>query len=89
MKAGNGSAMRAAPATPRSLEEVLRIAKETAELTHNHPEGHRLWAVAGHSSPAKRLDGDEASCKREIKDLQKHYGYDMQRAVAKSVPPMP
>ncbi len=89
---GNGSAMRASPAAyaARSLEEVLRIAKETAELTHNHPEGViGAQAVAGATFIARKaaLDGDEASCKREIKDfLQKHYGYDMQRAVAEIRP---
>jgi ADP-ribosylglycohydrolase len=38
---GNGSAMRVSPVgfAFSSLEEVLRRAKETAEVTHNHPEG--------------------------------------------------
>jgi len=38
---GNGSAMRVSPVgfAFDSLEEVLRQAKTTAEITHNHPEG--------------------------------------------------
>ena len=38
---GNGSAMRVAPAgwVADSLEETERIARLTAEVTHNHPEG--------------------------------------------------
>lgn len=38
---GNGSAMRVSPAAWVSddLDEVLRLAKNTAEVTHNHPEG--------------------------------------------------
>lgn len=38
---GNGSAMRVAPAgwVSESLEETEHIAKLTAEVTHNHPEG--------------------------------------------------
>lgn len=38
---GNGSAMRVSPAAwyAESLEDALRIARLTAEVTHNHPEG--------------------------------------------------
>lgn len=38
---GNGSAMRASPCglIARSLEEALELAKISAEVTHNHPEG--------------------------------------------------
>lgn len=38
---GNGSAMRVSPAAWVSddLDEVLKLAKNTAEVTHNHPEG--------------------------------------------------
>lgn len=38
---GNGSAMRVSPVAwfANSLEEVKTLAKATAEITHNHPEG--------------------------------------------------
>lgn len=38
---GNGSAMRASPCglIARSLEEALELAKISAEVTHDHPEG--------------------------------------------------
>ncbi len=38
---GNGSAMRVSSAAwvMDDLDEVLRLAKNTAEVTHNHPEG--------------------------------------------------
>ncbi|MBO7253317.1 MAG: ADP-ribosylglycohydrolase family protein [Oscillospiraceae bacterium] len=38
---GNGSAMRATPCglIAASLEEALKLAKISAEVTHNHPEG--------------------------------------------------
>lgn len=38
---GNGSAMRVSPVAyvARSLEECERLAKLTAEITHNHPDG--------------------------------------------------
>lgn len=38
---GNGSAMRVSPVAcvAKSLEECLELAKKSAEVTHNHPEG--------------------------------------------------
>lgn len=38
---GNGSAMRVSPCAlvARSLDEALDLAKQSAEVTHNHPEG--------------------------------------------------
>ena len=38
---GNGSAMRASACgwVAQSLEEALELAKQSAEITHNHPEG--------------------------------------------------
>ena len=38
---GNGSAMRVSPCgiMAQSLEEALELAKQSAEVTHNHPEG--------------------------------------------------
>lgn len=38
---GNGSAMRVSPCAliAKSLEEALDLAKKSAEVTHNHPEG--------------------------------------------------
>lgn len=38
---GNGSAMRVSPCgwVARSLEEALELARQSADVTHNHPEG--------------------------------------------------
>lgn len=38
---GNGSAMRVSPVgfAYHSMEEVLKVAAQSAEVTHNHPEG--------------------------------------------------
>lgn len=47
---GNGSAMRVSPVAwvARSLEECEALAKATAEVTHNHPEGIKgAVAIAG------------------------------------------
>ena len=53
---GNGSAMRVSPVVwvARSLEECESLAKLTAEVTHNHPEGIKgAVAVAGAAFLAK------------------------------------
>ena len=47
---GNGSAMRVSPVSwyAKSLEEAETLAKATAEVTHNHPEGIKgAVSVAG------------------------------------------
>ncbi|MBE6746615.1 MAG: ADP-ribosylglycohydrolase [Ruminococcaceae bacterium] len=47
---GNGSAMRVSPVGwyAKSLEETERLAKATADITHNHPEGIKgAVSVAG------------------------------------------
>lgn len=47
---GNGSAMRVSPVSwyAKSLEETETLAKATAEVTHNHPEGIKgAVSVAG------------------------------------------
>ena len=40
---GNGSAMRASPCgeIAKTLEEALCLARQSAEVTHNHPDGIR------------------------------------------------
>ncbi len=47
---GNGSAMRVSPVSwyAKSLDEAEKLAKATAEVTHNHPEGIKgAVSVAG------------------------------------------
>ncbi len=77
---GNGSAMRVSPVgfAFSTEEEVLRQARMTAEITHNHPEGIKgaeatalaiFLARTGHGKEAIRL------C---IKD---RFGYDLDRTV--------
>lgn len=75
---GNGSAMRvsAVGAYARSLDEALELAKQSAEFTHNHPEGVKgaqataaaiHYALTGHS-------------KEEIKSMvESRFGYDLGR----------
>lgn len=75
---GNGSAMRvsAVGAYGDSLDEVMSLAKQSAEITHNHPEGVKgaqATAVAIHLA----LTGHT---KLEIKNIiERMFGYDLER----------
>ena len=63
---GNGSAMRVSPVgfAFQSLEKVLEIAKQSADVTHNHPEGIKGAQVVA-SSVFLAKNG---ASKSEIKD---------------------
>ncbi|WP_294519024.1 ADP-ribosylglycohydrolase family protein [uncultured Anaerovibrio sp.] len=75
---GNGSAMRVSAAgwLAASLEEALHLAKLTAEVTHNHPEGIKgAQAVAGAIYLART-----GEYKETIKVfLTEKIGYDLSR----------
>ena len=71
---GNGSAMRVSPVAwcSRSLDEALVLAKASAEVTHNHPEGIKgAEATAGAIYLARN-----GATMDEIKDFVKGY-YDI------------
>lgn len=74
---GNGSAMRVSAAgfAAGSMEEALLLAKQSAEVTHNHPEGIKgAQAVAGVIYLARN-----GAAKPEIKQWVADYtGYDLQ-----------
>lgn len=75
---GNGSAMRvsAIGAYANSLPECLMLAKQSAEVTHNHPEGIKgaqATAAAIHLALIYKS-------KYEIKDwIESQFGYDLSR----------
>lgn len=75
---GNGSAMRVSPVAWRfnTLEDVLKYAKITAEVTHNHEEGIKsAQAVAAAIFLART-----GKTKREIKEyIEKTFGYDLNK----------
>ena len=56
---GNGCGMRVSPVGfyARSLNDALELAKNSAEVTHNHPEGIKgaLASVAASSNAAVKL----------------------------------
>ena len=77
---GNGSAMRVSPvafAFP-TLDEVLNVAKQTAEVTHNHPEGIR---GAQATAVATFLARHQTSKKQIREEIESRFGYDLSRTV--------
>ena len=73
---GNGSAMRISPVGfyTKSEDEVLREAKSSAEVTHNHPEGIK-GAQAAALAVYLANAGEE---KQRIKErLESLFGYDL------------
>lgn len=75
---GNGSAMRVSPIgfAFDSMEEVLREAKRSAEVTHNHKEGIK-GAQAVASAVFMSRSGES---KQKIKNfIEKSFGYDLSR----------
>ena len=75
---GNGSAMRVSSAgwLYDSLEETRQVARWTAEVTHNHPEG-----VKGAESTAAAIFlARTGHGKNEIRDyIVSEFGYDLSR----------
>ena len=77
---GNGSAMRVGPVgwACSSKEEVLQKAKESAECTHNHPEGIKgAQATALCIFMARKGDGKDV-IRHTITD---EFGYNLNRSV--------
>jgi ADP-ribosylglycohydrolase len=75
---GNGSAMRVSAAgwLATSLEEAMRLARLTSEVTHNHPEGIKgAQAVAGSIYMALNWE-DKDAIKAFVTDV---IGYDLSR----------
>lgn len=77
---GNGSAMRVSPVGyyARSLDEALELAKISAEVTHNHPEGIK----GAQATAAAIFLARQGKSKREIRDyVQNSIGYDLTRTL--------
>ena len=77
---GNGSAMRVSSVgwLYSTLERTLEVARYTAEVTHNHPEG-----IKGAESVAAAIFLARKGCeKKEIKSyMEKFYNYDLSRTI--------
>lgn len=76
---GNGSAMRVSAAgwLYETLDMTRRMARRTAEVTHNHPEG-----VKGAEATASAIFmARTGSSKEEIREyIRKEFGYDLSRS---------
>lgn len=75
---GNGSAMRVSPVgwAFNTLEETLDVAKKSAEVTHNHPEGIK----GAQATAACIFLARTGSAKGEIKSyIEETFGYDLGR----------
>ena len=77
---GNGSAMRVSPVGyyAKTLDEAMELAKISAEVTHNHPEGIKgAQATAGAIFLAR-----QGKDKQEIRDyVSQTFGYDLSRTL--------
>ena len=75
---GNGSAMRASAVGWffDTLEETERVARMTAEITHNHPEGVK----GAQATAAAVFMARTGKTKEEIREyLERAYGYDLHK----------
>lgn len=75
---GNGSAMRVSPVAwvGNSLKEVETLAKISAEVTHNHPEGIKGAAAVAGSIYLARNGKDKGYIKSYV---EKNYDYNLSR----------
>ena len=77
---GNGSAMRVSPVgfAYETIEEILEQAKQSAEVTHNHPEGIKGAQATALAIFLARKVEDKETIRKEISKL---FNYDLNRTV--------
>jgi ADP-ribosylglycohydrolase len=77
---GNGSAMRVSPVgfAFSTEDEVLRQARMSAEITHNHPEGIKGAEATALAVFLARTGHDKETIRCRIKAL---FGYDLDRTL--------
>ena len=76
---GNGSAMRVSPCglIAVTLEEALALAKASAEVTHNHPEGIR----GAQATAASIFLSKQGKSKEEIREYIEAHFYPLQKTL--------
>ena len=76
---GNGSAMRVSPvgAFASSVDEVMGLAKRSAEVTHNHPEGIKGAQAAALAIHLALVGKSKSEIKTAIEST---FGYDLGRS---------
>jgi ADP-ribosyl-[dinitrogen reductase] hydrolase len=77
---GNGSAMRVSPVgfAFSSVKDVLHEAKESAKVTHNHPEGIKGAQATALAVFLARSGKSKATIKQEIRD---RFAYNLNRTL--------
>ncbi len=77
---GNGSAMRVCPVawSREDLDAVLREARASAEVTHNHPEGLKGAEATAAAVFLSRTGEDKDAIGRY---LEERFGYDLSRSL--------
>jgi ADP-ribosylglycohydrolase len=77
---GNGSAMRVSPVgwACATADEVVRVAKETAAVTHNHPEGVKGARAVALAVFLARSGVERRDIRQEIEG---RFGYDLSATV--------
>jgi len=77
---GNGSAMRVSPVSHAydTEETVLQYAKESAECTHNHPEGIKGAQATSLAIFLARSGADKDEIRKQV---TAKFGYDLDRTV--------
>ena len=81
---GNGSAMRVSPVAlfANTLEEALELARITAIVTHNHPEGVKGALAVAECVFICREAKDIETAKEEIRrTISQKYGYNLDRTL--------
>ncbi len=81
---GNGSAMRVSPVAlcATSLEEALELARITANVTHNHPEGVKGAMAIAECVYRCLVAPDVDTAKRDIREvIPQKYGYNLSRTL--------
>lgn len=77
---GNGSAMRVSPVgwIARSVEEAEQLARLTAEVTHNHPEGIKGAQAIAVCIVLARQGANKAAIRQTVAD---RFGYDLSKSL--------
>lgn len=81
---GNGSAMRVSPVAlyATSLEDALELARKTANVTHNHPEGIKgALSVAECVFICKEAKSIETAKEEIRRIIPQKYGYNLNRTL--------
>ncbi len=77
---GNGSAMRVAPVgwVAQTVDEVLELARRSAEVTHDHPEGIKGAQAVALAVFLARTGADKPAIRQAIEAA---FGYDLSRSL--------